>query len=113
MSSHRIRTTTVTLASCAALAAFVAAPAGAVEYAHHVGVGSGANYFGPDVTLSESEVVGYGEGIGCAGIRGYSGVSCESAPGQRAYVLLSGDVVSEPYIHNHSTFTSYFNGWYF
>ena len=104
------------LAVCATLACmgtFGAAQADAVEYVHHVGIGSGANYFGPFLALFASETIGYGSGIGCAGIRGVSGVVCEPEPGAKAIIELSGDVDSEPYIHNHATFTSYFNGYYY
>ena len=92
---------------------FAVTSADAVEYAHHVGIESGNNYFGPFVSLFYSEVVGYGEGIGCAGIRGISGVSCEPSPGASGYVELSNYVSSEPYIHNHATYKSYFNGYYY
>lgn len=101
------------LASIACLGAVAAPTADAVEYAHHVGVESGANYFGPDVYLYVSEVWGFGSGIGCAGIRGISGLACEPEPGAYAAIVLSNYVTSEPYIHNHSTFKSYFDGWYF
>lgn len=101
------------LASLACFGAVDASGAQAVEYVNHVGVESGANYFGPFVTLYASEVAGYGQGIGCAGIRGVSGVGCEPEPGALGFVVLSKDVNSEPYIHNHSTFKSYFNGFYY
>ena len=97
----------------ACFGAFGVTQADAVEYAHHVGVESGNNYFGPYVELYYSEVVGYGQGIGCAGIRGISGVNCEPEPGASAVVSLSYEVLSEPYIHNHATYKSYFNGWYY
>jgi hypothetical protein len=85
----------------------------AVEYVNHVGINSGANYFGPFVTLFASEVVGYGQGIGCAGIRGVAGVVCEPEPGAFTAIVLEKDVKSEPYIHNHATFKSFFNGYYY
>lgn len=101
------------LAGLACFGAVGVANAEAVEYAHHVGIESGNNYFGPYVSLYVSEVWGYGQGIGCAGIRGISGVSCEPEPGAYAAVVLSSDVDSEPYVHNHATYKSYFDGWYF
>lgn len=101
------------LAAAACMGTLGAASADAVEYAHHVEVTSGNNYFGPYVELFYSEVVGYGQGIGCAGIRGISGVACEPEPGDYAAVVLTYYVDSEPYIHNHATYTSYFNGWYY
>ncbi len=101
------------LATLACFGAVDASGAQAVEYVNHVGIESGANYFGPFVTLYSAGVVGYGQGIGCAGIRGVSGVVCESEPGAAAWVVLGGDVKSEPYIHNHATFKSYFNGYYY
>jgi hypothetical protein len=101
------------LATIASCGVFGAGQADAVEYVHHVGIGSGANYFGPFVSLYAAETIGYGQGIGCAGIRGVSGVVCEPEPGAPAAIVLSNDVSSEPYIHNHSTFTSYFNGYYY
>lgn len=99
------------LATLACFGAVDVAEADAVEYVNHVGIESGANYFGPFVSLFASEVWGYGQGIGCAGIRGISGVVCESAPGEFAALVLSNNVNSEPYIHNHATFKSYFNGY--
>jgi hypothetical protein len=107
------KTLMTTLATLACFGAVEAPGAQAVEYVNHVGIESGANYFGPFVTLYASEVVGYGQGIGCAGIRGISGVVCESEPGAAAFVVLVSDVKSEPYIHNHATFKSYFNGYYY
>jgi hypothetical protein len=101
------------LATLAGFATVGVAQADAVEYVNHVGIGSGGNYFGPFVTLFAAETIGYGQGLGCAGIRGISGVVCETEPGQKATIVLSGDVNSEPYIHNHATFTSYFNGYYY
>jgi hypothetical protein len=103
----------VLLATLICFGAVGVVAADAVEYAHHVGIESGNNYFGPYVSLYDSEVVGYGQGIGCAGIRGVSGVACESEPGAYAAVTLGSYIDSEPYIHNHATYKSYFNGWYF
>ncbi|HWE28493.1 MAG TPA: hypothetical protein VHB97_10845 [Polyangia bacterium] len=101
------------LAALACMAAVGVADADAAEYAHHVGIASGANYFGPYVTLYAAETIGYGSGLGCAGIRGISGVVCETEAGSKATIVLSEYVASEPYIHNHATFTSYFNGYYY
>ena len=101
------------LASLVCFGAVGVAQAEATEYAHKVGVGSGANYFGPFVALFASEVIGSGTGIGCAGIRGVSGVVCEPEPGAPATVVLTGYTASEPYIHNHATFTSVYSGWYY
>jgi hypothetical protein len=101
------------VAVLACFGALGAADAEAVEYVHHVGVAGGANYFGPFVSLFAAETVGFGSGLGCAGIRGIAGVNCETEPGAKAIIVLSNDVNSEPYIHNHSTFTSFFSGWYY
>jgi hypothetical protein len=90
-----------------------ASSAAAVEWAHHIGIGGGGNAFGPFVRLDASETVGYGSGLGCAGIRGISGVVCETTPGEFVSVVLGSYVSSEPYIHNHSTFESFFNGYYY
>ncbi|HEX5225328.1 MAG TPA: hypothetical protein VFW29_09365 [Solirubrobacteraceae bacterium] len=94
-----------------ALALFGAASAQAwTLWANHVGIGSGENKFGPFVSLSASLVEPLGSGIICAGIRGV-GLMC---PGKAEKVVFNaGSVVSsEPYAHNHSTFTSGFNGFY-
>jgi hypothetical protein len=99
----------VTAASCAALAA---TPAAATEYAHHVEVGGGANHFGPFVYLYAAETFPYGTAIGCAGVRGV-GLNCPSNSGETAVIVLPFDVEAEPYIHNHATFTSFFNGYYY
>ncbi len=101
------------LVAVVCLLALGAPSAGAVEWGHHVGVGGGGNAFGPFVRLDASEVVGYGSGLGCAGIRGYAGVTCETSPGQYVVVTTGVDVTSEPYIHNHSSFESFFNGYYY
>ena len=100
-----------TLVALTCLAA-AASSAAAVEWAHHAGVGGGGNVFGPFVRLDASEVVGYGSGLGCAGIRGF-GLACESKPGEFVVLSTGSDVSSEPYIHNHSTFGSFFNGYYY
>ena len=81
------------------------------EYAHHIETGSGENRFGPNTVLYAAVTEPYGAGIGCAGIRGY-GLLCPAEFEDGVYVL-GGNVISEPYLHNHSTFTSYFNGLYF
>jgi hypothetical protein len=100
------------LATVACLSTFATASAGAVEWTHHIGIPSGGNAFGPFVSLRVSETFGWGAGLGCAGIRGVSGVVCETTAGERVSVTLSNFVGSEPYIHNHSTFGSYFAGFY-
>jgi hypothetical protein len=64
------------------------------------------------VALIDAETVGLGSALGCAGIRGVSGVVCETSPGERVGVSLSSRIDSEPYIHNHSTFSGSFNGYY-
>jgi hypothetical protein len=101
------------LTAVACFSAIDVASAEAVEYVHHVGVKGGGNYFGPFVKLFAAEVVGYGQGLGCAGIRGVSGVVCESSPGEYVAIILGSDINSEPYIHNHSSFESFFNGYYY
>src|ERR1700757_355117 len=98
----------VTVVSCGAIAA---APAAAVEYAHHVEVVGGGNHFGPYVYFYAAETFPYGTAIGCAGVRGV-GLNCPSNSGETAVIVLPFDVEAEPYIHNHSTWTSYFNGYY-
>lgn len=106
-------TTIAALACCCAVQA--AAPAGAAaatEYVHGVAVGSGNNYFGPFVNLFDAETEGLGSALGCAGIRGVAGVVCETFAGERVGVTTSSRINSEPYIHNHSTFTGSFSGWY-
>ena len=84
----------------------------AVEYVEHAGIESGANYFGPRVSLYASDTKGWGQGIGCAGICGIAGVVCESEPGEIAFDVLTHTVNSEPYIHNHATYRSYYHGYY-
>jgi hypothetical protein len=101
------------LATVACLAAVGTSSAGAVEWRHHVGIGGGGNVFGPFVRLDASETVGFGSGLGCAGIRGISGVVCETKPGEFVAVTVGSDVSSEPYVHNHSSFESFFNGYYY
>lgn len=103
----------VLLATLACFGGVGVAQAEATEYVHHVGIGSGANYFGPFVALFAAETIGFGTGIGCAGIRGVAGVVCEPEPGASATIILSNYVASEPYIHNHATFTSFYSGWYY
>lgn len=100
---------TVTLACCGS---FGAAEAQAVEYAKHVEVGGGGNHFGPYVYLYAAETYPFGTAIGCAGVRG-AGLNCAAKSGEIASIVLPFDVESEPYIHNHSTWTSYFSGYYY
>lgn len=104
----RLITALVTIASCAV----VAAPASAVEYAKHVEVGGGANHFGPFVYFFAAETSPFGSGIACAGVRGV-GLNCAANSGEVAVIELPFDVEAEPYIHNHSTFTSFFSGFYY
>jgi hypothetical protein len=99
----------VAFASCGAA---VAPTAGAVEYANHVEVGGGGNHFGPFVYLFLAETYPFGTAIGCAGVRGV-GLNCAAKSGEVAIIELPFDVEAEPYIHNHSTFTSYFSGFYY
>lgn len=92
--------------------AATATPAAAVEYANHVEVASGANHFGPYVYFYAAETFPFGVAIGCAGVRGV-GLNCPANSGEVAIIELPFDVESEPYIHNHATFTSYFSGYYY
>ena len=100
------------LAAFACFGAFGATEAQAVEYVNHVKVEGGANYFGPYVLLYVAETYPFGTAIGCAGIRGV-GLNCPANSGEIATIVLPWDVESEPYIHNHATFTSYFSGYYY
>jgi hypothetical protein len=101
------------LATAACFGALPTASAQAFEWAHRIRVGGGGNAFGPSVRLYASETRGAGAALGCAGIRGITGVVCESTAGEAVVVVLGGDVTSEPYIHNHSTFEGLFNGFYY
>lgn len=102
----------VLIASLATVGAVVSSPAAAVEYANHVEVGGGGNHFGPFVYLFAAETFPYGTALGCAGIRSV-GQDCATSVGETAIYEIPFDVESEPYIHNHSTWTSYFNGYYY
>ncbi|MGH2880266.1 MAG: hypothetical protein ACRDK4_11760 [Solirubrobacteraceae bacterium] len=99
----------VSIASCGAV---LAPTAGAVEYANHVEVGGGGNHFGPYVYFFAAETYPFGTAIGCAGVRSV-GLSCAAKSGEVSIIELPFDVESEPYIHNHSTWTSYFSGFYY
>jgi len=112
MRKSLIATVLAALCCCGAVQAALPAGADAVEYVHDVNVTSGNNYFGPFVELITAETVGLGSALGCAGIRGVSGVVCETSTGERVAVSLSSRIDSEPYIHNHSTFTGPFDGFY-
>jgi hypothetical protein len=73
-------------------------------------IGSGENVFGPRVELYESATEPTAAGVICSGIRFY-GLNCP--PGNEdAFFELSSRVVSEPYAHDHSTFASAFDGFY-
>lgn len=102
----------VLVATLACFGALGVTGAQAVEYVNHVKVEGGANYFGPYVELYSAETYPYGTAIGCAGVRGV-GLNCPTKSGEVAIIVLPFDVEAEPYIHNHATFTSYFNGYYF
>jgi hypothetical protein len=101
--------TLATLTCCGALGV---SQAQAVEYAKHVEVGGGGNHFGPFVYLFAAETFPFGVALGCAGVRGV-GLNCATKSGETAGIVLPFDVEAEPYIHNHSTFTSYFSGYYY
>ena len=104
--------TIILLASLACFGAFGTTSAEAVEYVNHVKVEGGANYFGPYVLLYLAETYPFGSAIACAGIRGV-GLNCASNSGAVAGIETPWDVEAEPYIHNHSTFGSYFSGYYY
>jgi hypothetical protein len=100
------------LAVAMCVGALGVSPAGAEEfgeYAHHVKTESGQNVFGPLRSVHAAVTEPYGVGIGCAGIRG-SGLMCPPNSLEDGIYNLGFNVKSEAYIHNHSTFTSYFNG---
>lgn len=99
-------------ASVAAFGVFGAGPAAAVEYANHVEVGGGGNHFGPYVYFYAAQTYPFGTALGCAGVRGV-GLNCAVNTGEVAGITLPWDVEAEPYIHNHSTWTSYFSGYYY
>jgi hypothetical protein len=103
---------TALVATLACFGAFGAGGAQAVEYVNHVKVEGGANYFGPYVLLYIAQTAPYGSAIGCAGVRGV-GLNCPPNSGEIGSITLPWDVESEPYIHNHATFTSYFSGYYY
>lgn len=100
------------LAALACFGAFGVAEAQAVEYVYHQKLEGGANYFGPYVLLYVAETYPFGTAIACAGVRGV-GLNCAPNSGEVAGIVLPWDVESEPYMHNHSTFTSYFSGYYY
>ena len=100
------------LTALAALGAVGATPAAAVQYANHVEVVGGGNHFGPFVYFYAAETYPAGVALACAGVRGV-GLNCANSSGEVAGIVLPFDVESEPYIHNHSTFTSFFSGFYY
>lgn len=104
----------VTLAALALLALGGSAPAAdaTVEWAHHIAVYPGESVFGNSVNTYGSEGQPYGSGIPCAGLSGW-GSECAHAEGQNAVFLLSFYVGAPPYLHDHSTWKTYFNGLYF
>lgn len=91
---------------------FGVAQAQAVEYAKHVEVVGGGNRFGPYVYFFAAETFPFGSALPCAGVRGV-GLNCSTKEGEVATITLPFDVEAEPYIHNHSTWTSYFSGFYY
>ncbi len=81
-----------------------------IEWTHNHSIASGANVFGPKVELYESATEPTTSAIICSGIRFY-GLNCP--PGNEdAFFELSSRVVSEPYAHDHSTFSGAFDGFY-
>jgi hypothetical protein len=103
---------TVAALALACCCSFGVAQAQAVEYAKHVEVAGGGNHFGPFVLLFLAETFPFGSALPCAGVRGV-GLNCSTKEGEVATIELPFDVEAEPYIHNHSTFTSYFSGFYY
>lgn len=108
----KIRLVAALLLAALALSAAVATTADAEYYVVHVGVEKGSNYFGPPLHTYASAASPYGQGIPCSGIRGY-GLECAKEVGQTAVYVLPFYVQAEPYIHNHSTFKSYFDGQFY
>lgn len=103
---------TIALAALACSGLLGVASAQAVEYAKHVEVVGGGNHFGPYVYLYAAETYPFGTALGCAGVRGV-GLNCAVSSGEVVGIVLPFDVEAEPYIHNHSTWTSYFSGFYY
>jgi len=94
------------------LGVFGVAQAQALEWAGNgYYLASGQNGFlNSSVYLYASD--GYGENRAvCAGIRGV-GDSC-AGRGYIAEYVLSSDVYSEPYLHNHDAEGGYFHGFYY
>ncbi|MBA3809769.1 MAG: hypothetical protein H0X28_15460 [Solirubrobacterales bacterium] len=102
--------------SLAVLAAALLLPAAAsasinwTGHSYHLNGGQ-SGYTNYKVTLQYSAVYST-EALGCAGIRYIEGVACMTVTHQYAAVKNPTRVVSEPYIHNHSTFPAYFEGFY-
>jgi hypothetical protein len=113
MTRARLAAALAAMTCCLGAAGTAASEAQATQWVTHAGIEGGSNFFGPSVTLFASETVGYGVGLGCAGIRGISGVMCEQTPGEFVAIIIENSVKSEPYIHNHSTFKSFFDGFYY
>jgi len=102
---------TAALALTAATLTLGAASAQAwTNWASKHGIQSGESVYGPRVQLVENLVEPQGSGVICAGIRGY-GLYC---PPSAESVIFSagGRVTSEPYAHDHSSFTSGFSAWW-
>ncbi len=97
-----------------ALAGASVAPAAeaAIEWAHHVGVFSGESVFGPEVNTYASAGEPYGSGIPCSGLSGW-GSECAKKVGENSLYALSFYVKAPVYLHDHSEFKTYFNGYFF
>lgn len=99
------------LAACCAAA--VAAPAQATTYQFMstTGLGSGENHFGPSLSTLTSVWGGsVGAAASCVGVSGhpeYQVCGGEYQQVSTGYIGFSGT----GYLHNHSTWYSYFNAW--
>jgi hypothetical protein len=101
-----------TLVSLALVGAGAPAADAAVEWAHHVGVFPGESVFGNEVNTYASAGEPYGSGIPCSGLSGW-GSECAKTVGEKSLFVLSFYVKAPPYLHDHSEFKTYFNGYFF
>lgn len=99
------------IAACCALLAAAPAQAEIYKFMTNTGLGSGENHFGPTLnTLSYVWGGSVGAAASCVGVSGHPEYQVCGAEYQEVSTGYIG-FLGTGYLHNHSTWYSYFNAW--
>lgn len=107
----RIAIVAVVLACLAGSYAATASGSEIVEFMYYTKLGAGENYFGPHFNTLEW-VWGHSTGVAasCVGVSGHPEYQICRGEGETAKTEYIG-FAGTSYLHNHSTWTSYFDAW--